>query len=89
MVPSYVVRLDEVPLTVNGKVDKDALPEVDFDSLVVEYVAPRTNDERLIVDAFELIVTTSGTVRSRTCSRCARSGRCGCPRRLPATPHAW
>ena len=55
MVPSYVVRLDEVPLTVNGKVDKDALPEVDFDSLVVEYVAPRTNDERLIVDAFEKV----------------------------------
>ena len=53
MVPSYVVLLDNIPLTVNGKVDKNALPDVDFASLVVEYVAPRSETEKLIVDAFE------------------------------------
>ena len=55
MVPSYVVELDEVPLTVNGKVDKGALPEVDLDVLSVEYVAPVSGTEKLIVDAFELV----------------------------------
>ncbi|MBR6023658.1 MAG: hypothetical protein IK044_01675, partial [Methanobrevibacter sp.] len=53
MVPSYVVKLDEIPLNVNGKVDKRALPDVDVDVLRVEYVAPVTETEKLIVSAFE------------------------------------
>ncbi|WP_461463266.1 D-alanine--poly(phosphoribitol) ligase subunit DltA, partial [Methanobrevibacter sp.] len=60
MVPSYVVELDEVPLTVNGKVDKGALPEVDLDVLSVEYVAPVSETEKLIVDAFELVFDYKG-----------------------------
>ena len=39
MVPSFIIGLEEIPLNVNGKVDKRALPEVDFDSLHTEYVA--------------------------------------------------
>ena len=55
MIPSFVVKLDEIPLTVNGKVDKSALPEVDFDSLRAEYVAPGTETEKVIVEAFEKV----------------------------------
>ena len=55
MIPSYVISLDEIPLTVNGKVDKHALPDVDLSSLHTEYVAPRTENEKLIVDAFEKV----------------------------------
>ena len=60
MIPSYVVRLDEVPLTVNGKVDKNALPEVDFDDLHVEYVAPTNESEKAIVNAFEVVFNQKG-----------------------------
>ena len=60
MVPSYVIRLDSIPLTVNGKVDRRALPEVDLDSLLVEYVAPTNETERVIVDAFEGVFNRKG-----------------------------
>ena len=53
MVPSFVIELDSIPLNVNGKVDKRALPAVDVESLRVEYVAPTTESEKLIVSAFE------------------------------------
>ncbi|MCR5026154.1 MAG: amino acid adenylation domain-containing protein, partial [Methanobrevibacter sp.] len=55
MVPSFVIKLDEIPLNVNGKVDRRALPEIDFESLRAEYVAPRSENERMIVEAFEKV----------------------------------
>ena len=53
MVPSYVIKLDNIPLNVNGTVDKKALPEIDINSLRAEYVAPETEIQKLIVEAFE------------------------------------
>ncbi|MER2014143.1 MAG: non-ribosomal peptide synthetase, partial [Methanobrevibacter sp.] len=55
MVPSHVIKLDEIPLTVNGKVNRRALPEVDFNSLSVEYIAPTNETEKVIVNAFEKV----------------------------------
>ena len=55
MVPSFIMILENIPLTVNGKVDKQSLPEVDRSSLQVEYVAPTNEKEREIVNAFEKI----------------------------------
>ena len=55
MIPSFVIKLNKIPLTVNGKVDKNALPEVDFNDLYVEYVPPRNETEKIIVNAFEVI----------------------------------
>ncbi|WP_295616213.1 D-alanine--poly(phosphoribitol) ligase subunit DltA [uncultured Methanobrevibacter sp.] len=55
MIPSYVIELDEIPLTVNGKVDKNALPEVEFESLMSDYVPPSTETEKIVVDAFKAV----------------------------------
>ena len=50
MVPVQFIRLDHLPLTVNGKIDRDALPEPDAvrPVLQMEYVAPRTEFEEII-----------------------------------------
>jgi amino acid adenylation domain-containing protein len=55
MVPSFVIELDNIPFNVNGKIDTHALPKVDLESLRGEYVAPTTETEKDIVEAFEKI----------------------------------
>ncbi|GHC74362.1 hypothetical protein GCM10007079_08570 [Nocardiopsis terrae] len=51
MVPSILVPVDEIPLTANGKLDRDALPgppSPDWDATA----AARTPEEELVCDAF-------------------------------------
>jgi amino acid adenylation domain-containing protein len=52
MVPAFVVTIDSIPLNVNGKVDRRALPKPDLSSLRKEYVAPRTDAERILCQVF-------------------------------------
>ena len=50
MIPAAFVRLESLPLTVNGKVDRRALPAAESVALVggASFVAPRTLSEELI-----------------------------------------
>ncbi|MCL2163373.1 MAG: amino acid adenylation domain-containing protein [Oscillospiraceae bacterium] len=55
MVPQYFVRLERLPLTLNGKIDKRALPAPEGGS-GIEFVAPRTVQEANLAKAFSEIL---------------------------------
>ena len=49
MVPRHLVRVDALPLTTNGKLDRQALPEVIGEVVTsTAFLAPRTHQERLV-----------------------------------------
>ena len=48
MVPAFIVPLEQVPLSPNGKVDRKALPEVRVSSEREDYVPPATVEEEIL-----------------------------------------
>lgn len=56
MVPTDIVRIDRVPLTPNGKVDRRALPDPFSITGPVEFVAPRDDLERTVVAIWQQVL---------------------------------
>lgn len=53
MVPHIFTHLSDMPMTVSGKINRIALPQVDFNdiSTEIEYVAPETEEEKAFAEA--------------------------------------
>ncbi|WHN66773.1 non-ribosomal peptide synthetase [Cysteiniphilum sp. QT6929] len=51
MVPSAALQINEIPLTINGKIDMNALPDIRFESSTA-YIEPKTEQERIVCQAF-------------------------------------
>lgn len=60
MVPSFFIKVETIPLTPNGKINKDALAEMaDITIVKKEYVAPTDAVEKALVDIWEQILGIS------------------------------
>jgi acyl carrier protein len=59
MIPSVLLRLEELPLTTSGKVNRNALPipTLSREELGTEYIAPRNEDEEKLVAIVEELLS--------------------------------
>ncbi|MBS1664518.1 MAG: amino acid adenylation domain-containing protein [Bacteroidetes bacterium] len=59
MLPASCIHLDEFPVTVNGKIDRQRLPQLEGGQAAVEeYTAPRSEPERLMTELWQEILGT-------------------------------
>ena len=58
MMPHIFTKLDAMPMTPSGKIDRKALPEVDLHSYAAEseYTAPQTAQEKVLIAAAEVVL---------------------------------
>ena len=56
MIPAYYIRIDEIPLKANGKLDRKALPEPDLTSFRNDYAPPETDVQKELCQAFEKVL---------------------------------
>ncbi|MDY7096183.1 MAG: amino acid adenylation domain-containing protein, partial [Acidobacteriota bacterium] len=56
MVPAVFMPLEELPLTVNGKIDRRALPAPDAAERTTGYVAPRTTSEEVVASVWSQVL---------------------------------
>jgi amino acid adenylation domain-containing protein len=60
MIPSYFIYLAELPVTLNGKLDRRALPDPDIKSKEV-YLPPTTETEQKLADIWSRVLNTGST----------------------------
>ncbi|MFJ7936972.1 non-ribosomal peptide synthase/polyketide synthase [Peribacillus sp. NPDC096622] len=58
MVPAYFVEMEELPLTLNGKIDRKTLPVPDHQGTEGGYVAPRNKREQILTMIWESVLGT-------------------------------
>ncbi|KOP70464.1 hypothetical protein AMS59_19725, partial [Lysinibacillus sp. FJAT-14745] len=56
MIPAHLMKLESLPVTVNGKLDKRALPKPTITGIKEDYTAPRDEIESCIVEAFQEVL---------------------------------
>ena len=57
MIPSFLVRLDRLPVNVNGKLDRSALAAPEAGAFKNEYAPPETDLQKALCDAFAEVLS--------------------------------
>ncbi|UCH97042.1 MAG: amino acid adenylation domain-containing protein, partial [Candidatus Aminicenantes bacterium] len=65
MIPSYFVQIEKIPLTPNGKIDRKALPEPETGQTRVNYIAPRDEIQKKLVDIWAEVLGRDGSHASQ------------------------
>ncbi|MGG3625636.1 amino acid adenylation domain-containing protein [Bacillus gobiensis] len=55
MVPNQFIKIDQIPLSANGKINRQLLPAPDLEKYLSSYVAARTLNESMLQDIWEQI----------------------------------
>ncbi|RAL25792.1 non-ribosomal peptide synthetase [Thermoflavimicrobium daqui] len=56
MIPSFIMEIDEIPISPHGKVDRSQLPKPDGLELQTEYVAPVTEMEKKLAHIWQQVL---------------------------------
>ncbi len=56
MIPQHIVALNKFPLTPNGKIDRNRLPDAEAPKANGHYVEPQTETERLVAKTFSEVL---------------------------------
>ncbi|MBU3090545.1 amino acid adenylation domain-containing protein [Clostridium sp. CF011] len=60
MIPTFIIKLDEIYITMSGKVDRKRLPKPQFDILDREIILPKTKEEKLLAIAWKDVLNLKG-----------------------------
>ena len=60
MIPTHIEYIKEMPLTSNGKIDKKQLSKIDIDFRKKEYIAPKDNIQKKLVEIYESVLDIKG-----------------------------
>ncbi|GBD91967.1 linear gramicidin synthase subunit B [bacterium BMS3Abin04] len=58
MIPSFFVKLDKIPLTPNGKIDRRTLPEPKVTDTISkeEFISPKTDKEKILTEVWKEVL---------------------------------
>ncbi|ORX65071.1 acetyl-CoA synthetase-like protein, partial [Anaeromyces robustus] len=67
MIPNYFMRIETLPLTINGKLDRKSLPKPNINDLInEEYVEPETEIEKVICGIYANVFNLNENVVGKT-----------------------